>query len=61
MNDVQRGDIKAKVVHRVYEKTAILPSWKKSPKTYWFDQAELRVLVASENVRHYYLHIAAQY
>lgn len=52
MNDVQRGDIKAKVIHRVYEKTATLSSWETSPEFCWFDQIELRVLVASENMRH---------
>jgi len=41
-SDIQWGDIKAKVIHRVYETMVILPiSWKKSPKCCWFDQAEL--------------------
>lgn len=52
---MSRGEIS-----KVYEKTAILSSWKKSPKSHWFDEAELRVLVASENMRHY-LHFAARY
>ena len=57
MNNVQRGDTKAKVIHKVYEKTVILPHWK---KYHLFYQAELRVLIASENMRHC-LHVADRY
>lgn len=50
---VQKRDMEAKVIHRVYERAVILLSSIKSSKSCCLDQAELKGLRASENMRHY--------
>lgn len=50
---VQKRDMEAKVIHRVYERAVILLSSIKSSKSCCLDQAELKGLRVSENMRHY--------